>query len=66
MGRGVAVPRGWDAGNNFWLHVDAAYVGNALTCLDLQYVIKGIEVCHWEGEGEGEVCSGRGTGANVC
>ncbi|KAL4220829.1 decarboxylase [Mactra antiquata] len=28
-----------------WLHVDAAYAGNALICPEFQYLLKGIE--HW-------------------
>ena len=37
---------------NLWLHVDAAYAGNALICPEFQYLIKGIEVC-WRGGGGG-------------
>ena len=27
-----------------WLHIDAAYAGNALICPEFQYLLKGIEV----------------------
>lgn len=27
-----------------WLHVDAAYAGNAFVCPEFQYLLKGIEV----------------------
>ncbi|XP_070207311.1 aromatic-L-amino-acid decarboxylase-like [Littorina saxatilis] len=33
------------ARENLWLHVDAAYAGNALICPEFQYLIKGIENC---------------------
>ena len=29
---------------NIWLHVDAAYAGNAFICPEFQYLLKGIEV----------------------
>jgi glutamate/tyrosine decarboxylase-like PLP-dependent enzyme len=28
-----------------WLHVDAAYAGNALICPEYQHLLKGVEVC---------------------
>ncbi|KAL3862000.1 hypothetical protein ACJMK2_008006 [Sinanodonta woodiana] len=31
------------AKENVWLHIDAAYAGNALICPEFQYLIKGIE-----------------------
>lgn len=27
-----------------WLHVDAAYAGNAFVCPELQHLLKGVEV----------------------
>lgn len=27
-----------------WLHVDAAYAGNAMVCPEFQYLLKGVEV----------------------
>ena len=32
------------AKENVWLHIDAAYAGNALICPEFQYLLKGIEV----------------------
>lgn len=29
---------------NVWLHVDAAYAGNAFCCPEFQYLLKGVEV----------------------
>ncbi|XP_076451303.1 aromatic-L-amino-acid decarboxylase-like [Babylonia areolata] len=33
------------ARENLWLHVDAAYAGNALICPEFHYLIEGIENC---------------------
>lgn len=33
---------------NIWLHVDAAYAGNALICPEFQYISKGINVSFFE------------------
>lgn len=33
---------------NIWLHVDAAYAGNAFICPEFQYLMKGIEVINYQ------------------